>query len=146
MIAMQTLLSNVSREMQKGGPANAIDFCHLNATSLTDSLSKIHVATISRIAEKNRNPENLASAFEVSIMNELFAENRNDTVIKSDGQFIYYKNIKLGMPTCLKCHGDVVSEIGDSTYALIQDRYPNDKATYFKMGDLRGAWKIIFED
>ncbi len=48
------------------------------------------------------------------------------------------------MPACLKCHGLPGKDIDANTLALLQKKYPEDKATGYKLGDLRGAWKISF--
>ena len=53
-------------------------------------------------------------------------------------------SIFLGMETCLKCHGRVGHEIANETYAVISKLYPEDKATNYRLGDFRGAWKVRF--
>ena len=58
---------------------------------------------------------------------------------------MYYKPIKTGMPTCLKCHGSS-AEIESKTLALINEKYPDDKAVGYSQGDLRGMWKIKFSE
>jgi cytochrome c551/c552 len=45
------------------------------------------------------------------------------------------------MPTCIKCHGGK-TDITESTQKMIAQKYPNDKAIGYQMGDLRGMWKI----
>ena len=57
-LAQATLLGNVSKAMQKGGPEYAVEFCNLKASSLVDSLSSLNDCVISRVSDKNRNPEN----------------------------------------------------------------------------------------
>jgi len=39
-------------------------------------------------------------------------------------------------PGCLACHG---SEVAEPVRAAIAERYPDDHATGFAVGDLRGA-------
>ena len=145
MISQQTLLSNVAREMQSGGPVHAIDFCNLNASSLMDSLSKEYKVKISRVTSQARNPSNKASESEFGILNSLKESNSKDTVVNLNDSHVYYKSIKLGMSTCLKCHG-TSNDIDEKTMETIQDRYPNDQATNYQIGDFRGAWKIQFTD
>lgn len=144
VISTQTLLKNVAKEMQNGGPTNAVDFCNIHASEITDSLSQAYNATISRIAERNRNQNNLATEEEALLLTAMFNNKQQDTLIMDGDKPVYYKNILLGMPTCLKCHGGD-TDISDSTRAIINERYPNDLATGFKLGDLRGAWKITFD-
>lgn len=139
--AQAVLLSNVAGAIQNGGFAHAVDFCNLRATLLTDSLSS-ESFTISRISEKNRNPKNAASEMELNILQNFTTEN-NHTLVENDGKHIYYKAIRIGMPICLKCHG-TPETLDTEASKMISDRYPNDKATGYKEGDLRGSWKVVF--
>jgi len=41
---------------------------------------------------------------------------------------------------CLKCHGQ---NIAPEITAKLKENYPDDKATGFKLGDVRGAFSII---
>jgi hypothetical protein len=144
-ISLQILLMNVGREMKSGGPVQTIDFCNLNASKLIDSLSKEYDVIISRITSKARNESNTATNFELELLKTLESYNLMDTVITKENQTTYYKTIKLGMPTCLKCHGVPETDISKETLNAIQTRYPKDVATGYQLGDFRGAWKIQFK-
>lgn len=63
-------------------------------------------------------------------------------VMREKNTVYYYKAISIGMPTCLKCHGDKSVEIDPLALKLIAQKYPEDKATGYKIGELRGMWKI----
>ena len=60
--------------------------------------------------------------------------------VENDGKknFRFMKAIPTG-EVCLKCHG---SEMKPGIKAKLQELYPNDKATGFKLGDIRGAFTI----
>lgn len=141
-IAQQTLLKNVSGAMKEGGPVHAIEYCNDNATDLLGSLSDMHSVTISRISSKNRNPNGAPTASEEKLLTALEHSNKMDTLI--EGTSTYYKSIKVGMPTCLKCHGAEGTDIGEETLATLNNLYPEDKARGYQLGDFRGAWKIVF--
>ena len=47
-----------------------------------------------------------------------------------------YKPLMINKKVCLKCHGDITNEKLKNTIAK---KYPEDKATGYKMGDIRGA-------
>lgn len=143
-LAMQELVSNVMREMQAGGPAHAVDFCNLHAMPIMDSLSNTHHVKISRVSEKNRNPTNAATEFDVTVLNYLKEKNAKDTLVTSGNEAVYYKTIKLGLPACVKCHGVPNEDIAPETMAIITERYPDDKATGYKSREFRGAWKVVF--
>ncbi len=149
-IAQQTLLANVSEAMRKGGPTYAVDFCHENAATIIDSITNQTKASIQRISFNNRNPKNVPTAASDSAILNFYALQQKlgtigrDTLITGIHQTLYYKPILLGMPACLKCHGLPGNEIDANTLALLLKKYPEDKATGYKLGDLRGAWKVSF--
>jgi hypothetical protein len=45
---------------------------------------------------------------------------------------------------CLNCHGEPDKDIKPENLALIRRLYPQDQATGFQLGELRGAWRIDF--
>lgn len=140
------LLSNVSSAIQNGGPAHAIAFCNTRAIPLTDSLSELEGVKISRISDKNRNPNNVASSDELELINQFKTNNAKDTVLSWDNNenYVYYSTIKTGMPACMKCHGSVDSDISPETLNALDSLYPEDKAKNHALGDFRGLWKIEF--
>lgn len=150
-ITQGVLLTNVGKAMKNGGPKNAVSFCNLKAASIVDSLNSANNCHISRVSDKNRNPENaIQNESDEQIWN-LFTSSSSgnslkDTLIASKGEFIYYKPIKIAMEACLKCHGVPEQDIDAETYAMLQKLYPNDLATNYKLNDFRGLWKIRFQN
>ncbi|MBV5321708.1 MAG: DUF3365 domain-containing protein, partial [Sulfuricurvum sp.] len=51
---------------------------------------------------------------------------------------MFYKPIVINNEACLKCHGNVEGDLAKAITAA----YPEDKATGYKMGDLRGMIAI----
>jgi hypothetical protein len=140
------LLSNVSKAMQKGGSVYAVEFCNLQASGLVDSLNAEFNCEISRVTNKNRNPENnLETSTDRKIWDYFSGiqenEKMHDTLVQNKEKIIYYKPILTAMPACLQCHG-TVEEIKSETYKKIQTLYPEDKATGYALNELRGLWKI----
>jgi len=145
--AQQTLIKNLLGAIQKGGSDYAVAFCNEKAMPLTDSLSKKYTVSIQRISVKNRNPKNVASLFDKKML-ALFVSTAvpslKDTLINTPKGYVYYKPIKIGLPTCLQCHGKPKQDIEATTLKTIQRKYRFDKATGYAMGELRGAWKLTF--
>jgi hypothetical protein len=56
----------------------------------------------------------------------------------SDGSARYMQAIVL-QPMCAMCHGD---SLAPEVRATIQENYPDDQATGFAVGELRGAFLI----
>ena len=141
--AMQNvLLQNVGAAIKKGGTDHAVDYCSFQAMSITDSIAQKYHSNIQRLSDINRNPKNSISKKEdkkawvkiKSLKQHFLQKNTN-------GETYYYKPIFLAMPTCIKCHG-TTNDIASSTLKIIQSKYPNDLATNYQLGDLRGMWKI----
>jgi hypothetical protein len=60
------------------------------------------------------------------------------------GQATFFAPIVLNNALCLNCHGEAGKDISAESLTLIRQHYPQDEATGFKLGDLRGAWRIDF--
>jgi GTP cyclohydrolase III len=149
-LAQAELLKNVGQAMQEGGPVHTIAFCNIQASPIMDSLSREHQATISRISFQPRNPASAASNAMDSLALQGFAQEIEQqgkaaaSVVKEGENYVYYRPIRIGMETCLKCHGAPETDIALETLAKLDELYPEDQALGYAMGDLRGAWKIQF--
>jgi len=136
------LLKNVGEAIQHGGTEFAVEFCNLKAMPLTDSISEKHQVKIQRLSDKNRNPKNSLQLESDRLAWEKIKKEKTDFIEQSrTGEIYYYKPISIGMPSCIQCHGKR-SDISEKTLELIGLKYPDDKATGYEMGDLRGMWKI----
>lgn len=140
--AQTVLMQNVAAAIQKGGTDYAVEFCNTRAIPLTDSIADHLDVDIQRLSDKNRNP---ANAIQTPMDNKAWQKMQSEKThaIEQDdrGEVFYYKPISIAMPTCLKCHGGK-NDITESTQEIIAQKYPNDKAIGYEMGDLRGMWKI----
>lgn len=141
-VSQMILLQNVAGAIQKGGIDYAIEFCNIQAMPLTDSIADHLKVYIQRLSDKNRNPDNAIQTQMDSIAWEKMKSEKTDfTKQDKNGEVYYYKPILIAMPTCIKCHGGK-NDISESTQRIINQKYPNDKAVGYQMGDLRGMWKI----
>lgn len=149
MHAQQVLLANVANAMKEGGPVGAVDYCNVNAIPLTDSISDIHKASIRRYSDKYRNPFNaIDKKKEKDAWNQMLTSTSageyegKDFLIQEGDTVFYYKPIPIGMSTCLFCHGSKDGDIAAETLDEINLKYPNDLATGYRMGELRGLWRV----
>ena len=137
--------------MEKGGVKYAAQFCNLVAYPIVDSMSKVHNARIRRVSDKPRNPNDAMDEEEQKVF-AIFkakaqmpnAELKPIVMQHNDGTVGYYAPIKISMPTCLKCHGEVGKDIKAEDYKVLKSLYPNDVAVGYKEGDLRGMFSIRF--
>lgn len=142
---MGQLKGELESAMKAGGPVNAIKVCNEKAPAIAAALSEKHGWKVARTSLKTRNPANAPDAWESKVLNDFEARKANgEDVIPMayfeavDGDFRFMKAIPTG-EVCLKCHG---SEIAPPVKAKLQELYPNDMATGFQLGDIRGAFTI----
>ena len=149
-LLLKTLGGNMKKHMKKGGPADALSFCSMNAADLTAKVDKElgEKVSIKRVTLKPRNPANEATGDEKAVLQALELLNKNHVrlpkhlIEKTDDGYKYYKPLRIGKKVCLKCHG---TNVDPKLKAEIAKRYPTDKATGYKMGDLRGAIVVTIQ-
>ena len=145
------ILTKLSTAIQQKGIESAIIYCNTNISNIMDSLSHVYHCKIRRTSLKLRNTANSPRNDDEVIMLQQLHENyvnhktTQGRVVERDGKFIYYKPIIVMMNTCLKCHGEPNQEISSNVLKKIQELYPNDQATGFKLNDFRGMWVVEFE-
>lgn len=144
-LAQAKLLSNVGGAIQKGGPEYAVEFCNLEASGIISSLNHINNCKISRVSEKNRNPQNdLKSKADLAVWENFRNSTQIDTVLLVQHTPVYYKRINTAMPACLKCHGDIEADINRKTLEMLKVLYPEDLAIGYELNEFRGLWKVEF--
>ena len=82
----------------------------------------------------------LLDAYHYNAENKLALE--PNVQILPEGDLLYTKPIVLNDQMCLRCHGTPLQDIGAADWAMLQAAYPQDKATGYKTGDLRGMWVV----
>ncbi|PWH81415.1 Tll0287-like domain-containing protein [Brumimicrobium oceani] len=147
-----TLGKNLMGAIMEKGTEHALEFCNVQAMTLTDSMSQEHNAKITRVSDKPRNQNNQANAEEleqIEYYKGLIAEGKTGKEItpnvkmKGDKVQFYYPIITNEM--CLQCHGTKEEQVKPATLAMLADLYPEDKATGYGDNEVRGIWSIIFE-
>ena len=141
----KVLLSNVMQAIKSGGPEYAVTFCNERAVPLTDSLAKANNCIIQRVSDKYRNPANKLTEYDQEIWKQLNSSSPvNPILVAENGKMVFYKPIKIAMAACLTCHGTTGKEMNEKTAKIVNEKYPDDLATGYQEGDLRGLWKITF--
>jgi hypothetical protein len=154
--AFQLLSGQLMGAMAKGGPIHAIDFCSTRALALTAAVGSSNRVVLHRVTHAPRNPANAANPLEQELITRFQAEIRFGTnqppmppapVMRTNeaGVAVFYAPIVLSNPLCLQCHGTPGREIATATAEAIRQRYPKDRATGFRPGDIRGLWKVEIE-
>lgn len=140
---------NLMGAMKEKGTNEALQFCNLKAMPLTDSMSTVHHARITRVSDKTRNPNNKANDTElksIESFKKALANGEKITPIletKNDSVYFYYPIVTNGM--CLKCHGNP-DTIEKDVLASLEKLYPYDTALGYSDNQVRGIWSISFKE
>ena len=145
------LLEVLAEEIAKSGPENAIGVCREKAPAMAKAASEKTGWAIRRVSLKNRNPKAVPDAWEKSVLEEfdrrVAAGEKPVTLEKgetiADGDRKMYRYMK-ALPTqelCVQCHG-TPDKISPAVQARLKELYPDDKATGFNIGAIRGAITI----
>ncbi|MEZ5941808.1 MAG: DUF3365 domain-containing protein [Planctomycetaceae bacterium] len=130
----QKLSGRLTEVIAAEGPAAAIEVCSREAAQLAEMVGKEQGVKIGRTALKLRNPKNTAPAWVQPLLESP----------PSEGQFVNLENDTVGallpirlQAKCVTCHGPQET-LQEEIKAKLAEHYPNDAATGFKEGDLRG--------
>jgi hypothetical protein len=154
-LKIKALATNLKKElgasMQAGGPVAAIKTCNIKAPEITEQLNSVDNVQIKRTSLRLRNPNNAADNWEQKVLTSFEEMLTTGTPIKDlvhSEKIVSAAQTTLRMmraipmqPVCLSCHGDKDTMNKDLIGALEQD-YPNDLATGFSIGEIRGAFSV----
>lgn len=144
-----TLKSALTAAMKDGGPVEAVAVCHLIAPTLAAEISKKYGMDLGRTSLRVRNPANEADAWETGVLEQFQTRLDSGEAIqkltfseKVEAETGQQWRMMKAIPTdkvCLSCHG---SKIAEPVQAVLDQFYPDDMATGFKLGDIRGAFTV----
>jgi hypothetical protein len=140
------LKTELGRGMKQGGPVSAIEICNDKAPAIANSVGNENGLSIGRVSERNRNPANAPNDWQSSVLASFEARKAEGedpagliwSEITEQGEFRFMRAIPTA-PLCLACHGELISA---EVQAKLDELYPDDNATGFRQGDLRGAFVV----
>lgn len=132
--------------LKTGDPVDALSICNTQALAMANKVSVEQGMQVSRVSLKNRNPNNAANAWQTEVLHDFETRkaagedpsNLSYSAVVGD-EFRFMKAIPTG-EVCLGCHGQTISP---AVSAKLAELYPQDKATGYKVGDLRGAFVAV---
>jgi hypothetical protein len=149
------LMTTLQQKIAEEGPAAAIAYCRLEALPITSKIAHEfpEVKNVRRTALRVRNPANAPDETDRAVL-EAWQKDWQPgqppspeikEVVSSGGQpeVRYYQPVPV-MATCLTCHGPA-DTIAPAVRTAIRAAYPEDQATDFAEGDLRGAIVVTFD-
>lgn len=137
-----SLKPQLMQAMKEGGAEHAITVCADKAPKIAEQLSLETGWKIQRVSLKARNPNAHPDAWEKQVL-EAFDQRAKAGEKPMDmahaevvnGQFRFMKAQGVA-PLCMNCHGD---QVAGNVQKAIQQHYPNDQATGYTPGQIRGA-------
>lgn len=140
MLALQTqLIEALTSELGKSGATGAIELCRDAAPTIATDVSTDVGVTVARTSHRLRNPENVPPEWARAIV-----EHAAGTKVDEASQHVVDLGDRIGvlrpigtLGMCTTCHGDEAA-MEPELRALIAESYPEDEATGFEVGDLRG--------
>ena len=137
------------QEIERGGFENAARVCSELAQEITQQFNKRTGYYARRVSLRYRNPKNIPDDYEQRKLEEFDFLNREkrleneyvEVVKEGDREYLRYMRPLVAIPLCLVCHGpkeNIPSEIK----AILTEKYPDDRATGFLSGDVRGTISV----
>ena len=135
--------------MKSGGPTKAVGVCNVKAPQIADQVSGTSGWSVARSSHKLRNQANMADAFTSAAidkflkreaMGETTGKMVETAIVEENGKKVF-RMVK-AIPTqgvCLACHG---TNIKPDVEAILKKHYPDDQATGFKPGKMRGVFTL----
>jgi hypothetical protein len=133
----------------RGGPLLALDVCKTAAPAIAEDIGTRTGARIWRTSLQTRNPRGTPDAWERTTL-EAFAARRAagedpakiEAFARTEtGAARYMLAVPMAAEPCAQCHGGAVAP---EVAAKIAELYPQDRATGFVPGTLRGAVSITW--
>jgi hypothetical protein len=132
---------NLKRALVAGledGPVAAVSACRVEAPKLAAAQS-IGAIKVGRASQKLRNPSNAAKLWMQPFLQiyDTDPERRVPGVVLIDKNTVGYVEPIFVQPLCVTCHG---AELAPDLQAKVNELYPDDQATGYAPGDLRGVF------
>ncbi len=143
--AFASLSGRLLEAISEDGHASAIGVCAMEAADLLSGVGEARNVSIRRVTDRPRNPANQADETDLEVMEMIRAMIANGEVVEASVKDDAVRlPIRIAMPLCLTCHGDAEQDIPAETLNAIRARYPLDRATGYREGELRGLWRVEF--
>lgn len=142
------LLASLQAEIDKSGPEGAIPVCKDMAPKMAGEISKQTGWKIKRVSLKARNdaraiPDDWEKAALEDFDKRAAAGEPPAQLEKGEtvgNEYRYVKALPV-QPLCLNCHGPA-DQLSPAVKSALGQHYPNDRATGYSVGQIRGAISV----
>lgn len=142
------LLATLQKEMSKAGPEGAIPVCRDMAPKMAGKILQETGWKVKRVSLKPRNearaiPDDWEKAALEDFDKRAAAGESPAQLEKGEtvgNEYRYVKALPV-KPLCLACHG-TADQISPAVKSVLDELYPNDRATGYVEGQIRGAISV----
>lgn len=145
------LLAVLQQEIAKGGPEGAIAVCREQAPALAKAASERTGWMVRRVSLRNRNPKAVPDAWERLVLEDFDRRKasgespatleRAEIVVEGNQNVMRYMRALPTIELCTQCHGPA-DRLSPAVKAQLAQLYPDDRATGYAVGDIRGAMTL----
>ena len=146
------VVGTLKESLNTSTPAATVDICREKLPGLAKEVREKTGWNIRRVSLKVRNPERgTPDEWEAKVLADFdkraAAGEKRETmevgeiVAGKEGKVFRYMKALPVQEACLNCHGDTAS-LNPELKTKLANLYPNDKATGYKIGDIRGALTV----
>lgn len=137
----KTLIGELTEAMKEDGHVGAVEVCNERAPQIAEEVREATDVEIGRTSFRLRNPDNTPPVWAEPYVEERIDETR---VLRSEeDELAYLAPIQL-QEMCTGCHGPS-EQLAEGIPERIDELYPEDEATGFEVGDLRGWFWVEVE-
>jgi hypothetical protein len=137
------------KELEKGGYVGAVRACSEAAQENSDEFTTRTGHYARRVSLGYRNPKNSPDGYERQRLEEFDRLNREKKLdgdyfeaVREEGrEYLRYMKPLVAGPMCVTCHGQK-ENIPAEVRAILAEKYPDDRATGYRAGDVRGAISV----
>ena len=133
------LRRELTNALAQGGPAFAINSCHIDVTGVIQRIAKGEGVAAGRTSDRLRNPTNVPPKWAAPLVTANAGRRARDVegfAVDLGSAVGVIRPIAL-QPMCASCHGPA-DKLGPGVRTMLAERYPADKGVGFTQGEIRG--------
>jgi hypothetical protein len=137
------LLRELSRALERGGPARAVQSCHVDVAGIVERIGRQPGVAAGRTSDRLRTSTNAPPRWAEPFVRDQAGKQAHEI----DG-FVVDLGGKVGVlrpiaqrPLCASCHGPA-DRLDPDVRAALAERYPADRAIGFTDGEIRGWYWV----
>ena len=133
------LRRELTAALDQGGPAFAINSCHVDVTGVIQRIARGEGVTAGRTSDRLRNPTNIPATWAAPLVSANAGRRARDVdgYAVDLGAAVGVLRPIVEQPMCASCHGPV-DRLDPAVRKVLAERYPADKGLGFTEGEIRG--------